>query len=60
MRRRIAVLALATGFVLCASLASAQVISTIKTPPLAASDSIILPINVHIPQANLRCRPTGI
>ena len=26
--------------------------TTIKTPPLANSDSIIIPLSIHIPQAN--------
>ena len=37
---------------LVASAAMAQVVSTIKTPPLQDSDSIILPINIHIPAVN--------
>ncbi len=36
---------------LVAPAATAQVVNTIKTPPLANSSSIILPINIHIPAA---------
>ena len=50
--RRFTASLIAFAFVLAAPAALAQVVSTIKTPPLANSSSIILPINIHIPVAS--------
>ncbi len=47
---RIALVGLA--LLLGAPTAFAQVVSTIKSPPLQDSDSFIIPINIHIPAAN--------